>query len=102
VALSTAYGSGLPVQFNGSQQDAIAQFGARVVDRVDFARGRVRPATTLDASIAYALSGSRNLRLQADVLNLANTLRVINFAGVFSGTAIAAPRSFALRVQAGF
>ncbi|HEV3217790.1 MAG TPA: TonB-dependent receptor [Vicinamibacterales bacterium] len=102
VALSTAYGSGLPVQFDGNQQDAIAQFGARVVNRVDFARGRVRPATTLDASIAYALSGSRNLRLQADVLNLTNSLRVINFAGVFSGTAIAPPRSVALRVQAGF
>ena len=102
LALSASFGSGLPVEFDGSRQDAIDQFGARVVDRVDFERGRVRPATTIDASIAYALTASKRLRIQLDVLNLANSLRVINFAGVFSGTALAPPRSFALRVQAGF
>ena len=102
VAVSTSFGSGLPVEFDGSRQDAIDRFGARVVDRVDFERGRIRPATTIDASIAYALAASKRLRIQLDVLNLANSLRVINFAGVFSGTALAPPRSVALRVQAGF
>jgi outer membrane cobalamin receptor len=102
LALSTAYGSGLPVAFQGGQQEAIQQFGARVVDRVDFERGRVRPAVTLDASVAYSLTGSNHFRVQADVLNLANKLRVINFAGVFSGTALAPPRSVAIRIQAGF
>ena len=42
------------------------------------------------------------LTTHADVLNLANRLRVINFAGVFSGTALAPPRSVAVRIQAGF
>jgi hypothetical protein len=102
LALSTAYGSGLPVAFQGSQQEAIQQFGARVVDRVDFVRGRVRPGATVDASVAYSLAGSNHFRLQADVLNIANRLRVINFAGVFSGTALAPPRTVAIRVQAGF
>ena len=39
---------------------------------------------------------------QADVLNLTNRLNVINFAGLFSGTAIGAPRSFSIRLSAEF
>ena len=35
----------------------------------------------------------RALSVQADVRNLANRLNVINFAGLFSGTALGAPRS---------
>jgi outer membrane receptor for Fe3+-dicitrate len=44
----------------------------------------------------------QSLRLQADVQNLTDRLNVINFAGLFSGTAIAPPRSAAMRVQAEF
>jgi len=44
----------------------------------------------------------RTLRLRADVQNLTNRLNVINFAGLFSGTAIAAPRSYSLRLSAEF
>jgi hypothetical protein len=34
------------------------------------------------------------VRLQTDVFNLTNRLTFINFAGVFSGTALDVPRSF--------
>jgi hypothetical protein len=40
--------------------------------------------------------------VQADVLNLADRLNVINFAGLFSGTAIAPPRSFGVRLRTEF
>jgi hypothetical protein len=40
--------------------------------------------------------------VQGDVMNLTNRLNVINFAGLFSGTAIAAPRSFSLRLTTEF
>jgi hypothetical protein len=103
IALGAAYGSGLPVEFEGSEEDAIEQFGARVVDQVDVERGRVRPFLVMDASVAYALGGhARRLRVQADVSNLTNRLRVINFAGLFSGTALAPPRSVSVRFQASF
>ena len=42
----------------------------------------------------------QNIRLQADVQNLTDRLNVLDFAGVFSGTALAAPRSVSLRLQA--
>jgi hypothetical protein len=104
VAAAVAYGSGLPVEFAGNRDDAIAQYGQRIVDRVDFDRGRVRPSMSLDlsGSLIVLHTKRQQLRMQADLLNLTNRLNVINFAGLFSGTAIAPPRSFAIRLQADF
>jgi outer membrane receptor protein involved in Fe transport len=102
-ALSASYGSGLPFEeFEGTKADALAQFGPRIVDRVDFESGRVRPRFSLDAAAGVALRTHPALRLQADVQNLTNRLDVINFAGVFSGTALAPPRSVAVRLSAEF
>jgi len=104
VALGAAYGSGLPFEFDGERDEAFEQFGERILEHVDFAAGRVRPTFTLDASagLTVARTGRRGLSLQVDVRNLTNRLNVINFAGLFSGTALGAPRSVALRVRAGF
>jgi outer membrane receptor for Fe3+-dicitrate len=103
-ALSASYGSGLPVEFVGNRDDAVAQYGRRIVDRVDFERGRMLPFASLDASTGVTLmkSDKRTVRIQADLLNLTNRLNVVNFAGLFSGTAIAPPRSVAVRLRAEF
>jgi hypothetical protein len=107
-AWGTQFGGGLPLEFdttdpNGIAQ-AIAQYGAAVVDRVNFAAGRVKPSFTVDGSAGVDLwvHDQRAVRLQADVQNLNNRLNVIDFAGLFSGNAIAPPRSWALRLQASF
>jgi outer membrane cobalamin receptor len=104
VTLAGAYGSGLPVEFEGDRDDAIAQYGERIVERVDFESGRLRPSFSIDASAGLVLVQRRNqsVRLQADVLNLTDRLNVINFAGLFSGTALAPPRGFAIRTQVDF
>jgi outer membrane cobalamin receptor len=103
-AAATAYGSGLPVEFEGSRDQAVAQYGARIVDRVDFEAGRVKPAFSMDGSVAlvFTKSSTRSLRVQLDVRNVTNELNVINFAGLFSGTAIGALRSVAVRVRGDF
>jgi len=104
LALGGSYSSGLPVEFDGDYADAVAQYGQRIVSRVNLDRGRVRPSFSLDASAGFIAwqKEKRNIRFQADVRNLTDRLNVINFAGVFSGTAIAAPRSFSLRLQTEF
>lgn len=104
VALGAAYDSGLPFEFSGSREEAVAQFGERIVDRVDFATGRVRPALAVDASAGATVFKKRGtaVTLQGDVRNLTGRLRVINFDGLFSGTALAPPRSAALRVRVEF
>ena len=104
VALGAEYGSGLPVVFEGTQQDAIEQYGPQIVDRVNFARGRVRPSLSLNGSVAIEIwkRDAISVRMQADVENLNNRLNVIDFAGLFSGNSIGAPRSFALRLETVF
>jgi outer membrane cobalamin receptor len=100
VALGGSYGSGLPTEFDGTVQDAMQQFGQQIVDRVNFERGRVRPSLSLGASVGTELVRSEHMlmRLQADVQNFNNRLNVINFAGLFSGTGVAPPRSYSVRM----
>jgi outer membrane cobalamin receptor len=100
VALGGSYGSGLPTEFDGTTQDAVQQFGQQIVDRVNFERGRVKPSLSLGASVGAELVRREHLlmRLQADVQNFNNRLNVINFAGLFSGTGIAPPRSYSVRL----
>jgi hypothetical protein len=90
VSLGAKYGSGLPVEFEGTVAEALAQYGPAVVSRVDFARGRVRPQFSLDASAGIDLYQRDRVTvgLQGDVQNLNNRLNVIDFAGLFSGNAI--------------
>ena len=104
VAFGGEYGSGLPVEFDGTEQHAIAEYGQQIVGRVDLAGGRVKPSLALDASAGANLwkKDNRALRLQADLQNLNNRLNLINFAGLFSGTSIAPPRSYSLRLEAAF
>jgi len=102
VALAGSYGSGLPFEdFEGTPEEAAEQFGQKVVDRVNFETGRVRPNASLDVSAGVTLTKSAKhaLRLQAEIRNLTNRFDVINFAGLFSGTALAAPRTFAVRLK---
>jgi outer membrane cobalamin receptor len=98
------YGSGLPFQFTGTEQDALAQYSQQVVDRVNFAKGRVRPSLSIDASLGADLWRTEKLqmRMQADVQNINNRLNVIDFGGLFSGNAIGPPRSYALRLTTSF
>ena len=100
VAFDGAYGSGLPTEFDGTIQDAIQQFGQQIVDRVDFARGRVRPSLSLGTSVGADLVKREHLvmRLQADIQNFNNRLNLINFAGLFSGTGVGPPRSYSVRL----
>jgi outer membrane receptor for Fe3+-dicitrate len=104
LAMSAAYGSGLPFEEADSIEDSLEQYGARTVSRVDFATGRVRSNASLDFSGGVTLTetGGRAVRLYADVRNVTNRYDVINFAGLFSGTAVAPPRSVGVRVTAEF
>jgi hypothetical protein len=104
MAGSAEYGSGLPFEFTGTYQDALAQYGSSVVGRLDFARGRVRPLLAVGASLGAELYKRDRFRatLQADFENLNDRLNLIDFGGLFSGNAIAPLRSYSLRLQTSF
>jgi hypothetical protein len=102
VAVGTTYGTGLPVELSGEDlATLIGEFGQAVVDRVNLSAGRVKPSLSVDVSAAVDVyhKEKRTLRLQADIRNLNDRLNVINFASLFSGTAIGAPRTFSVRLR---
>lgn len=103
-AFGGSYGSGLPTEFGSTTQQAIEQVGMAILDRINFDRGRVRPSLALNTSIGADLLRRDRIamHLQADVQNLNNRLNVINFAGLFSGTGIAPPRSYTVRLVTEF
>jgi outer membrane receptor protein involved in Fe transport len=101
-AATVRYGSGLPVELedDADREDLEEQYGEEILDQVDFEAGRVRPNLTLDLGLGAELwrGAARRLTLRAEFANVTDRLNVINFAGIFSGTAIAAPRSASVRV----
>ena len=103
-AFGAEYGSGLPVDFDGTYEEALAQYGQAVIDRVNFYRDRVRQSLSVDASVGADIWKKDNvaMRVQFDAQNLNNRLNLIDFAGLFSGNAIAPPRSYAIRLQTNF
>ena len=104
IASGLAYDSGLPFEFEGTRVDALAQYGSQVTDRINFARGRVKPGLAVNVSAGLNLikDEGHSLTLYVDGLNLNNRLNVIDFGGLFSGNAIGPQRSFALRLSSSF
>jgi len=104
MAAGATYGSGLPFAYQGTEADALSQYGAAVVDRLNFDRGRVLPELAVNASLGAEMykSGGVTMRLQADGDNLNNRLNVIDFGGLFSGNAIGPGRSYGLRLTGNF
>jgi hypothetical protein len=98
------YNSGLPFEFDGDPSIVLAEYGRRVLSRLNFDRGRIRPTLLLNASAGATLHRSDHFTttIQADGENLNNTLDVLDFAGLFSGNAIGPPRSFSLRLATSF
>ena len=107
LAAEAGYGSGLPVELDTGDTSypfLLAQYGPAILSQVDFSRGRLRPSHSLDASAGLDLYNKEGkaLSVEIDGSNLTNRLNVINFASLFSGTAIGVPRSFSVAVRLGY
>jgi outer membrane cobalamin receptor len=112
VAGGVQFDSGLPFQFQCDPSLTLDQcvagevqtYGQLVVDRVNFAQGRIHPTFQISASAGADVYKSErlNMRFQVDGTNLTNVADVIDFGGLFSGNAIGPSRSWALRLQTSF
>ncbi|HUY14010.1 MAG TPA: TonB-dependent receptor [Terriglobia bacterium] len=107
VAIGSWYGSGLPVELDTGDTNyafLLSQYGPSVLSEVNFKRGRVRPSYSIDASAGLDLydKNDRTVSVELQGSNLTNHLNVINFASLFSGTAIGIPRSFGARLKIRF
>ncbi|HTS59211.1 MAG TPA: hypothetical protein VMH03_16830 [Terriglobales bacterium] len=115
VAGGIQYDSGLPFEFQCDPNLTLQQciygpggpaqtYGQAVVNRVNFARGRIYPSFQVNASAGADVyeSDRMHVRFQIDGQNLTDVLDVIDFGGLFSGNAIGPSRSFALRLTTNF
>ena len=105
IAVRGEYGSGLPADIGGADPSfLLTQYGPEILNQVNLARGRVKPNFALDAGAGFDLyrKEQRSAVLQIQSANLTDRLNVINFASLFSGTAIAPPRSISGRVKLTF
>ncbi len=104
IAGGAQYDSGLPFEFDGDPDAALAQYGQAVFDRLNFDRGRVLPSLLVNASAGADIYKSDRVKMnfQIDGQNLTNVLDVIDFGGLFSGNAIGPSRSIGLRLRTVF
>lgn len=104
IAGGIQYDTGLPFDFEGTYAEALAEYGQQVVNRIDFARGRIDPSLQVSASAGVDIykSDRLSMRFQVDGQNLTNVLDVIDFGGLFSGNAIGPSRSFDMRLTTNF
>lgn len=106
------FDSGLPFEFQCDSGQSLDQcianqaqtYGSQVIERVNFARGRIYPTLKMNASVGAGLYKSERLKVQfqLDGQNLTNVVDVIDFGGLFSGNAIGPSRSYAARLATNF
>ena len=115
-AAGLRYGSGLPVELEDDDDDDEEEdedsdderqsqpISQAILDKVNFERGRVRPNLSIDLSIGAHVwaKGSSEATLQFDIRNVTDRLNVINFNGLFSGTALAPGRQGAIQLRLRF
>jgi hypothetical protein len=106
IAASAEYGSGLPVNLDQPIDPhlALAEYGAAILNQVNFAAGRVRPNLSVDAAAGATLfhKEAKDISVQLEASNLTNRVIVLNFASLFSGTAVAPPRNASARLKLSF
>jgi outer membrane receptor for Fe3+-dicitrate len=104
LAVGGQYGSGLPAATAADSGLLLAQYGPAILDRVNLERGRVRPSVLLNvaAGLEIVRKEQRSASFEIQAVNLNDRLNVINFASLFSGTAVAPPRSITMRLKLTF
>ena len=102
LAVGGEYGSGLPADIGDADPSLLLpQYGAAILDRVNVKRGRVSPNLSVDAAAGIELyrKEQRTASFQIQVANLTDRVNVINFASLFSGTAVGPPRSVSVQLR---
>lgn len=95
------YGSGLPFEQDSGNPEVT---DPRILARVNQDRGRVRPSWSLDlqAGAEVVKRDRGSVAVQVDAQNVTDQFNVINFNGLFSGTALAPGRTLAVRIHTRF
>ena len=104
------YGSGLPIELQDEGDEPsgdlppLQPISPAILEKVNLERGRVAPNFSLDLGMGFKLwqHDERSVLAQFDVRNVTDRLNVINFNGLFSGTALAPGRQITLQIKTRF
>jgi TonB-dependent receptor-like protein/carboxypeptidase family protein len=98
MAFGGRHDSGFSVELepDATRAEFATEFPEKVLDRVNFERGFVKPHTVLDLSVGrdFAINEHVSLSGQFNIRNIADRFYLITFESVFSGTTIGRPRSY--------
>ncbi len=94
--------SGLP--FDGDAASDLATVDPRLIARLDLSRQRIRPFAITDAQFGVRIwqAEHKSIDFSVQAANLFNQVDLIDFAGVFSGTAVGPPRNANARIRIEF
>jgi outer membrane receptor protein involved in Fe transport len=103
LAFSGRHDSGFSVELDPdvTREEFENEFPEKILDRVNFERGFIKPHTTLNLAVgkSFAINDHVTLSGQFQIQNLADNFHLITFESVFSGTTIGRPRSFGGRLS---
>ncbi|MGH9429589.1 MAG: hypothetical protein ACRD2L_25165, partial [Terriglobia bacterium] len=87
-----------------SDQPPLQPISSAILEKVNFERGRIRPNFSLDLGAGLKLweRDEQSLLMQVDVRNATARLNLINFNGLFSGTALAPGRQITFQIKTRF
>ena len=82
----------------------LSQYGPQIISKVNFGRGRVAPNFSLGAAAGWDVyrKEQRSVGIRVQGENLLDRVNVLDFAGLFSGTAVAAQRSVSAQLRVSF
>src|SRR5207247_7898703 len=105
-AFGASYNSGLPFEIEGPSSKGFLeeQYGSRILDRLNFSRGRIRPSSSLDLSGGGELLHSEKMKihLQVVVFNIANRIFIINIVDIFTRLVLVYLRICTIRLKSEF
>jgi outer membrane receptor protein involved in Fe transport len=99
------YESGTPLEVGDLDDDDARELAERPgAERIDLARGRVRPRLVVDLAVTARVARLVRVEMsvRASVLNAFNRAYAFNFGNPFSGTHFGAPRTFRVDAQVAF
>jgi hypothetical protein len=106
MAFGGRHDSGFSVELepDADPEEFAKEFPEKVLGRVNFDRGFIKPHTVLSFSIGrdVALNEHVSLSGQFNIQNLADRFYLITFESVFSGTTIGRPRNYSGRLSINF
>ncbi|MGA9768209.1 MAG: TonB-dependent receptor [Blastocatellia bacterium] len=104
-AVGGRHDSGYSIELDEESQENFERlFPAKILDRVNFERGFIKPHTVLDFSVGrdFTVNDHLSISSQFNVQNFADRFYLITFESLSSGAALGRPRSYSGKLSFNF